>query len=79
MEKLLCQQQQGLHTYDPPCPLHLGPRDECAHASVVQDKKRAAEGLLGRVHRARLYALLQAAGAARRSTHLPLMPSIGNR
>ena len=35
-------------------------------------KKRAAEGLLGRVHRARLYALSQAAGAARCSTHLPL-------
>ncbi len=23
MEKLLSQRQQGLHTYDPPCPLHL--------------------------------------------------------
>jgi hypothetical protein len=35
-------------------------------------KKRAAEGLLGRMRRARLYVLSPAAGAARRSTHLPL-------
>jgi len=35
-------------------------------------KKRAAEGLLGRMRRARLYFLSPAAGAARRSTHLPL-------
>ena len=35
-------------------------------------QKRAAEGLQGRVRRARLYVLSPAAGAARRSTPLPL-------
>jgi hypothetical protein len=35
-------------------------------------QKRVAEGLLERVRRARLYALWQAAGAARRPAHLPL-------
>ena len=35
-------------------------------------KKRAAEELLGRVHLPRLYALWQAAGAARRPAHLAL-------
>ena len=35
-------------------------------------QKRTAEGLQGRVRRARLYVLSPAGGAARRSTHLPL-------
>ncbi|MFN9687179.1 MAG: hypothetical protein ACK583_18175, partial [Cyanobacteriota bacterium] len=35
-------------------------------------QKRAAEGLQGRVRRARVYVLSPAAGAARRSTPLPL-------
>jgi hypothetical protein len=35
-------------------------------------KKSPAEGLLGRMRRARLYVLSPAAGAALRSTHIPL-------
>jgi hypothetical protein len=50
------------HARPPPCRLRLGPRDEGAAAPVVP--KRVAEGLLGRVRRARLYVLSQAAGAA---------------
>jgi hypothetical protein len=70
MEKLLSQRQQGLHTYDPPCPLHLARVMKAPTRPL--SKKRAAEELLGRVHLARLYALWQAAGAARRPAHLPL-------
>jgi len=62
-------------------PLRSGtcpPAGTCRIARVMKaptrrlSKKRAAEELLGRVHLPRLYAVWQAAGAARRPAHLPL-------
>ena len=62
-------------------PLRSGtcpPAGTCRIARVMKAptrpwaKKRAAEELLGRVHLPRLYAVWQAAGAARRPAHLPL-------
>jgi hypothetical protein len=70
MEKLLCQRQQGLRTHDPlrPCRLRQGPGMKTPPRPLSQ--KRVAEGLLGRVRRARRYVLWQAADAAALYTFL---------
>ena len=58
------------HARPPPCYLRLARVMKAPPRPLSQ--KRAAEGLQGRVRRARVYVLSPAAGAARRSTPLPL-------
>jgi hypothetical protein len=58
------------HARPPPCYLRLARVMKAPPLPLSQ--KRAAEGLQGRVRRARVYVLSPAAGAARRSTPLPL-------
>jgi hypothetical protein len=54
------------HARPPPCYLRLARVMKAPPRPLSQ--KRAAEGLQGRVRRARVYVLSLAAGAARRST-----------
>ena len=58
------------HARPPPCYLRLARVMKAPPLPLSQ--KREAEGLQGRVRRARVYVLSPAAGAARRSTPLPL-------